>query len=375
MPRPNNGPRLISRQPKGYTQAVYFIRWYESGRKKERSTGASDIATAEEALKEHIASSQRKRDDGPSDPSKFRIAEALDIYGSEKGPKVVDGARVGAGIEPLLEFWGVETIGAISEKTCNEYVKWRTSQQVRGIKNKTKQRRIAVSTTRRELVVLRAAIRYCANTKRITYAPFVHVPPKGESSDAWLTPQMAAAIIRAARREPKARFHLPLFILIGLYTGTRHTAILKLQWQQNIGGGWVDLDHAIMYRAAPGRALATSKRQTPVPIPPRLMTLLRLARRRTRAFVIEYEGKPLKKMKRSFATAVRNAIKDLGPVGMKITPHTLRHTAATWMLQRGVEVWEAAGYLGMSKHMLETTYGHHSPEHLKRARDAFKKHA
>jgi integrase len=42
----------------------------------------------------------------------------------------------------------------------------------------------------------------------------------------------------------------------------------------------------------------------------------------------------------------------------KITPHTLRHTAATWLMQAGVDKWEAAGFLGMSVEMLDRVYGH-----------------
>jgi integrase len=37
----------------------------------------------------------------------------------------------------------------------------------------------------------------------------------------------------------------------------------------------------------------------------------------------------------------------------------LRHTAATWLMQAGVDRWEAAGFLGMSVEMLDRVYGHH----------------
>jgi hypothetical protein len=51
-----------------------------------------------------------------------------------------------------------------------------------------------------------------------------------------------------------------------------------------------------------------------------------------------------------------------------VTPH--RHTAATWLMQRGVPVWEAAGFLGMSAEMLLGTYGHHQPDFLNGAANA-----
>jgi hypothetical protein len=60
-------------------------------------------------------------------------------------------------------------------------------------------------------------------------------------------------------------------------------------------------------------------------------------------FFVEWNGRPITtSVKTGFASAVE---------GAKIehaTPHTLRHTAATWLMQNGVEIREAAGFLGMS---------------------------
>jgi integrase len=73
-------------------------------------------------------------------------------------------------------------------------------------------------------------------------------------------------------------------------------------------------------------------------------------------------GAPVKSVKTGF----RHAVKLAGLWG-KVTPHTLRHTAATWLMQRGVPIWQAAGYLGMSAAMLERTYGHHHPDYMRGA--------
>jgi integrase len=64
-------------------------------------------------------------------------------------------------------------------------------------------------------------------------------------------------------------------------------------------------------------------------------------------------------VKTAFKTAVR-----LAGFGTGISPHTLRHTAATWLMQRGTDPWQAAGYLGMSLEVLLNTYGHHHPDYL-----------
>ena len=51
-------------------------------------------------------------------------------------------------------------------------------------------------------------------------------------------------------------------------------------------------------------------------------------------------------------------------------PHTLRHTAATWLMRAGVDKWQAAGFLAMSMETLERTYGHHHPDYQGEAADA-----
>jgi hypothetical protein len=56
---------------------------------------------------------------------------------------------------------------------------------------------------------------------------------------------------------------------------------------------------------------------------------------------VEWQGAPVKSVKTGFKHAVK-----LAALWGKVTPHTLRHTAATWLMQRGVTIWQAAGYLG-----------------------------
>jgi integrase len=72
---------------------------------------------------------------------------------------------------------------------------------------------------------------------------------------------------------------------------------------------------------------------------------------------------------KAFANVVTDA-----RLGNDVTPHVLRHTAATWLMQAGTDVWEAAGYLGMTIEMLSQRYGHHHPDHLSGAKGAFTRH-
>jgi integrase len=83
---------------------------------------------------------------------------------------------------------------------------------------------------------------------------------------------------------------------------------------------------------------------------------------------VEWQGAGVKSVKNGFARAVEVAKLDLSDGN--VTPHTLRHTAATWLMQLGTDPWEAAGYLGMSVKILIDTYGHHHPDYMKEASGA-----
>jgi hypothetical protein len=39
-------------------------------------------------------------------------------------------------------------------------------------------------------------------------------------------------------------------------------------------------------------------------------------------------------------------------------------------MQQGVQLWEAAGFLGMTPETLERVYGHHHPEFMRNAAQA-----
>jgi integrase len=125
----------------------------------------------------------------------------------------------------------------------------------------------------------------------------------------------------------------------------------------------VDLEHGVFYRLAQGTA-PTNKRQPPVPLPPRLLAHLRRWHEKGIAdqYFVEFRGKPVKSVKTAFALAVR-----LAKLPGRVTPHTLRHTAATWLMQVGVSMWEAAGFLGMSEKTLRDVYGHHHSDYLRAA--------
>jgi integrase len=334
MPRRNQGPRLRWLDKR----KCFYITWTEQGRSRERSTGTADRERAEAIFGEwlHV----RGRRTGPSDPNEILVTDVLTDYARGRGPKVTAPRVVGCAIDALTGFWQDRVVADVTPQTCGLYGEKRLR---------------ATNTVRRELAVLRAAINYAHRCGRITRPVAVELPDRPESRVRWLTREQAARLILASRTK-QARLYMPLFVLMGLYTGRRKEAILSLRWPQvDLEAGRIDFEIAGRRR--------TKKKRGLIPIPARLLPHLRRARKRGSdlGYVIHINGERVGDIKKGFGAACARA----GLEG--VTPHVLRHTAATWLMQRGTDMWEASGFLSMSMRTLEQTYGHHHPDFMRKA--------
>lgn len=266
----------------------------------------------------------------------------------EHAPTTASPHLIAEHMEGLIPYWGSRKVSDIKGRSCREFAA--TKKQ---------------SMARRQLETLRAAINYFHKEYGLDPVPAFTMPVKHRPRERWLSRDEAARLLRAARKTP----HLARFILIGLYTGTRSGAILGLSWLPSVNTGFVDLDAGVMYRAGSGQR-QTRKRQPPVAIPARLLAHMRRwkAKDRNIRHVVNWNGSSVQSVKKAFRSARTAA--GLSP---DVIPHSLRHTAATWLMQAGVEVWQAAGFLGMTAEMVERTYGHHSADFQKQAADAVTK--
>lgn len=385
MPRPNKGLKLGYCKRPGFNETQWFIFWYVKGNRQQHATGITDRSAIEDAEAARSAFQvARVRPDGPLPPERMTIRQALDYYGAEHAPQTSDPARIGHAIDALISYWGDSPISAIRGETCRGYMKQRKRQPGN---NKPSTKAIAPATIRKELGILNAALKHCHREGYLTAYPGVWLPEKTPGRERWLTRSELAALIRAARTEHKARKHLPTFLLLATYSVHRLEAVLTLQWQRNTTGGWIDLERGIIDFNPLGR-VKTKKRRSIIPIPRRLWLHLKQVRKRTKQYAIEVDGQPVLSIKRSFRTACRNADpgraaaranqnrpkeKHIEPAGLKdVVRHTLRHTGCTWMMQRGVPIWQAAEYAGMSEETFRKTYAHHHPDYLKEARDAWR---
>jgi integrase len=270
------------------------------------------------------------------------------VYAMEHAPTTAKPKLIGEHILGLHPFWAHRKVSDIKGATCREFAKAKTP-----------------SMARRELETLRAAVNYFHREYGLDPVPAFTMPAKHRPRTRWLTRDEAAALLWHARKTP----HLARFILIGLYTGTRSGAILGLSWLPSVSTGWVDLDAGIMHRSGSGQR-QTKKRQPPVAIPARLLAHMKRWKQQDGNLrsVVNWNGSSVQSIKKGFVSARKKAKLDEA-----VIPHCLRHSCATWLMQAGVEIWQAAGFLGMTAEMVERNYGHQSPSFQKQAADAVTK--
>lgn len=320
MPRKAKGPRLyLDRERKQWVirDGQSFVR-----------TGCSESNNegAEKQLAEYIARKYQ-----PAAIASPVIADVLLVYARERLPKTHAADKAAHNISNLTVFWGKKKASDVNAQNCEAYAKDRSP-----------------AAARRDLEVLRAALLYWNKHKEtLARQPRIVLPDKSEPRERWLTEEEAHRLRKAAMKHQ----HLYRFVLLGLKTGSRSAVLFGLRWSQ------VDLVHGILTRKGAGETVAANKGKPPVRLGRSMVRLMRRWKAKDGKIqhVVHYDGKPIKKLRRSWEAACKAAKLE------GVSPHTLRHTRATWLMQNGIDLWEASGHLGMSMATLEKTYGKHHP--------------
>jgi len=145
--------------------------------------------------------------------------------------------------------------------------------------------------------------------------------------------------------------HLKPIVAIAIHTGMRKSEILSLTWGQvDTKNGYITLHET---KNSEGRQVPINQtvRKTLKSIPRHIMN----------PHIFFYMGEELKDIKRSFATACDSAgIKDF-------TFHDLRHTFASWLVMRGVDLRTVMELLGHKSLKMVLRYAHLAPDHKSKA--------
>lgn len=276
-------------------------------------------------------------------------------------------------VKALSVYWGEKSLADVKGSTCRQYVLIRTKphnlQQTLKGSAYSYSRSVAGSTARQELKTFQAAINHWHRESPLSAVPKVSLPKPGSRRERVLERTEVARMLLACRRLSRQGHkaakgavqytdysHVARFILIGLYTGTRHDALLGLRWSETDKTGHIDVARGIVFRRGAAEP-ETSKRRPPVASPRILRSLLaRWHDREAKELrcVIHYKGQRVTKMRRAW-----NTVREAAGLGPEVTPHTLRHTCVSWHLWDGKTTWEVGQIVGADAATIDRVYGHH----------------
>ena len=341
LDRPN--PKLAKRGD------FFVIQYWWEGRAHRVSTGATGEREARRAL---AAWHEGWGKQAP--PSQPTIGDILDGYSRDRegnaDKPLYSPATLRHCVAHLKRHLGDLAPEFVTRETSREYARKRRAEGFEvGPQGARRRKPVADGTIIRELVTLRAALGWAVGQHWLQAEPYIETPSAPPPADRWLKRDEAARLVASC-----VDFHVKVFALLALHTAARSGAILGLTWDR------VDLDRG---RIDYGTGRGNKGRVRGVPISDELMAVLQIANQLAQSdYVVEFAGRPVGSVKTGFNAACRRA----GLTG--VSPKVLRHTAATWMAQNGVDLWDIAGYLGhKDTRMVERVYGHHCPNHLRRA--------
>jgi integrase len=326
----------------------FYVAWWADGRGQRISTGSADIGAARRFLADFAAGFST-----PEPPPASTIGQVLTGYLADRKAAVASYATLEAATKALRRHLGELSADALTKERASFYARQRRAEGYQvGPPDARRTKPVSNGTITRELVTLRAAYAWARGEGWTVGNPVIPVPPAAPPRDRWLTPAEAGRLLSGCRA-----VHVRLFVLLALHTAARAGALLALQWRQvDLARRRIDLGPSVGKK---GRAVVAINDAL-------LPALMEAHAGRTGDAVIETAaGKPVASIKTGFRAAARRA----GLAG--VTPHTLRHTAATWMAQAGVPLRDVAGVLGHRDTLTtERVYAHHHPDHMRAATGA-----
>lgn len=247
---------------------------------------------------------------------------------------VVAWQRVKYAIQALRGFWTGKRICDVDIPSCRQYTAFRMDAGV------------ALSTIARELSVLRAACHHALRWKRIEAAPVFEIPTDLPRREIWLFKDELRVLLNAA--DPLMRD----FIKLAYGTGSRRAAIESLTWQQ------VNFNRKTINLAKPNER-RTCKRRPTVPMGDLHEILIRRFAARQNEWVLGSDRDLYYDFQKTLEKAEILTVdeRDGRPAG-KITPHVLRHSRATHLLEDGASIFAVAKLLGDSVTTVQRVYGH-----------------
>lgn len=331
---------------------VWYVHWTENRIGKRVSTKTKNQAEAAAFLSRWLQNTEKS-----GVPSKdMTVADVWTVYKAKRFPDGNAGADFAW--KNLDGAFGKLRAAAVTQALIDDYVDQRVAGKIG--------RKVQPQTVAKELSYLVAALNFCSDPRRALIAksgPF-DLPAAGDPRDRWLRTHEIQRLLSAAAsmRKGDRLSRGERFLWLALETAGRAQALLELTWDR------VDFETGMISLNVPGRR-KTKKRRADVPMSAALRpVLLRAHAERENDYVLD-RATPIWQTIQSIAVAAGLAPRGERVSATGISPHVLRHTAATHMARRGVSIFHIAKVLGNSVTTTERVYAKYVPGDLQKAVD------
>lgn len=338
-----------------YWAYISFVDENKTRHKFRTTTNSGTYQEAEQFVIEKIASLQKQaRQQATGQLPSLTVDEAFTKYYEEKGQYLSLPQQRLSRLIKLKKDLNIELLEDIKEPQITDFIK----------KNRQE---LSNATINRYLYLLSAVLRVAreewkVNTYSIKLSKFKLKEP-AENVKYLKDWDYAQRII------DKAANHLKPIIYTALYTGLRESNILHLKWEN------IDLNNMTITIKVKDSTKQGGKIHT-VPIIPQLSQIF-LNQPKCSEYVFTYKGQPIK----SISTSWRNIFykrdgrkrfsKELKDPTLPYTNfHTLRHTAATWILKKTNNLRITKEILGHSNINTTLKYAHVLDDEKRKALDS-----
>ncbi len=217
-----------------------------------------------------------------------------------------------------------------------------TADVVRELAKARKAEGSGPSTVNRYLALVRAILRRAAlDWEWIDKAPRIRLASEPKRRVRWITPDQARVLLDEL---PEHQQHA---CLLALATGLRQSNVLGLRWR--------DIDFRNRIAWVYGDATKNGE-DIQVPLNDTAMSVLESRRGRHPEYVLTYSGQRLKSIN---TRSWRKALKRAGISNFRW--HDLRHTWASWLVQRRVPLFVLQELGGWQSAQMVRRYAHLSP--------------
>jgi integrase len=213
--------------------ATWYVRWWQNGRWHRVSTGTQERRKATIWLNQFVAGRGT-----PSAPEQPTIDVILTGYLADRKSVVRSYDTLEVAAKALRRHLGDLQADHLTKERIRFYGQRRRAEgHLVGPADAKRRKPTSDGTLIRELVTLRAALKWANNAKWITDLPHIMVPRQPPPRDRWLTREEADRLLASAQA-----LHVQTFLALCLFTAGRSGAIRELTWDRvDLTTGRIDL--------------------------------------------------------------------------------------------------------------------------------------